>query len=57
MASGPARTVEAVKELLRRTLPREEWPWRRKPRWGCREIDEIRQGANPNARTRSAVRK
>lgn len=57
LASELGRTVEAVKEFLRRTLPREEWPWRRKPRWGSREIDGIRQGANPNARTRSAVRK
>jgi hypothetical protein len=54
LASGPARPVD---EFPRRTLPREEWPWRRKPRWGSREMDEIRQGANPNARTRSAVRK
>ena len=57
LACELGRTVEAVKEFLRRTLPREEWPWRRKPRWGSREMDEIRQGANPNARTRSAVRK
>lgn len=57
LASELGRTVEAVKEFLRRTLPREEWPWRRKPRWGSREMEEIRQGANPNARTSAAVRK
>jgi hypothetical protein len=57
LASELGRTVEEVKELLRWTLPREEWPWRRKPRWGSREMDEIRQGAKQNAQTRSAVRK
>ena len=51
------RTPEAIKEFLRRVLPREQWPWRRKPRWDRLEWDGIEQGENPNRRSRAAVRK
>ena len=51
------RTEEAVKEFLRRTLPREQWPWRRKPRWASREMEQIQQGLNTNGRSGAAVRK
>jgi hypothetical protein len=51
------RTPEAVKEFLRRVLPREEWPWKRKPRWGRLEADQIAQGRNPNCRSKAALRK
>lgn len=51
------RTPEAIKEFLRRVLPREQWPWRRKPRWDRHEWDGIEQGENPNRRSKAAVRK
>lgn len=51
------RTPEAIKEFFRRVLPREQWPWRRKPRWHRHEWDGIKQGVNPNRRSRTAVRK
>jgi AraC-like DNA-binding protein len=36
---------------------REQWPWRRKPRWASREMERIQQGLNQNGRSRAAVRK
>ena len=57
LAKELGRTEEAVKEFLRRTLPREQWPWRRKPRWASREMERIQQGLNQNGRSRAAVRK
>ncbi len=57
LAAELGRTEEAVKEFLRRTLPREQWPWRRKPRWASREMQQIEQGLNLNGRSRAAVRK
>jgi len=57
LAAELGRTEEAVKEFLRRTLPREQWPWRRKPRWASREMEQIQQGLNMNGRSRAAVRK
>ena len=57
LAKELGRTEEAVKEFLRRTLPREQWPWRRKPRWASREMEQIQQGLNLNGRSRAAVRK
>jgi hypothetical protein len=38
-------------------LPREEWPWRRKPRWDRYECEAIAQGQNPNERSVAAYRK
>lgn len=57
LARELGRTEEALKEFLRRTLPRDQWPWRRKPRWASREIEQIERGVNPNARSNAAVRK
>lgn len=57
LAAELDRTEEAVKEFLRRTLPREQWPWRRKPRWASREMEQIQKGLNLNGRSRAAVRK
>lgn len=57
IANELRRTPEAVKEFLRRVIPREQWPWQRKPRWARHEWECIEDGANPNQRTRAAVRK
>ena len=57
LAAELGRTQEAVEEFLRRTLPREQWPWRRKPRWASREMEQMQQGLNLNGRSRAAVRK
>ncbi len=57
VASELERTPEAVKEFLRRVLPREQWPWKRKPRWGRCESAKIERGLNPNRRSKAAIRK
>ncbi len=57
VASELERTPEALKEFLRRVLPREQWPWQRKPRWDRCESAKIEQGLNPNRRSKAAIRK
>lgn len=57
VASELGRTAEAVKEFLRRVLPRDHWPWKRKPRWDRCESARIEQGLNPNRRSKAAIRK
>lgn len=57
LADELERTPEAIKEFLRRRLPRDQWPWQRKPRWNRHERDAIEQGQNPNGRTHAAFRK
>ncbi len=57
LAMELGRTPEAVKEFLRRVLPREDWPWKRKPRWDRCESAKIQQGLNPNRRSKAAIRK
>ncbi|NWF83368.1 MAG: helix-turn-helix domain-containing protein [Bryobacteraceae bacterium] len=57
LAAELGRTEEAVKEFLRRTLPREQWSWRCKPRWASGEMEQIQQILNLNGRSGAAVRK
>ncbi len=57
LANELERTPEAIKEFLRRRLPRDQWPWQTKPRWNRHERDAIERGQNPNGRTQAAFRK
>jgi hypothetical protein len=51
------RTPEAIKEFLRRKLPRDQWPRQRKPRGDRHERDAIERGQSPNGRNNAALRK
>lgn len=47
VASELERTPEALKEFLRRVLPREQWPWQRKASVGPVRVREDRAGPQP----------
>jgi len=52
------RSVGSVQQLLRRVLPRGQWPWAERPRWSPEEIDSAeRKGATSSSRTPAAVKK
>lgn len=51
------RTPDAVKEYIRRCLPRGTRPWKEKPRWNPDEMVALDMGKKPEGRSSSAVRK
>lgn len=57
IARSLERTPEAVKEFIRRQLPRGQRPWREKPRWQREEREAVERGQAPQTRSSVAVRK
>jgi hypothetical protein len=58
IAGQLGRSVGSVQQLLRRVLPRGQWPWTQRPRWSAEEIDAAeRHGATLSSRTPAAVKK
>lgn len=56
-AAQLGRSVRAVQEFLRRTLPQGQRPWEEKPRWGPEEIEALQHdGVLEGRRSRSAVK-
>jgi hypothetical protein len=51
------RTADAVKEYIRRCLPRGERPWKEKPRWNPDEMVALDMGRQPEGRSSAATRK
>ncbi len=51
------RTPDAVKEYIRRCLPRGARPWKEKPRWNPDEMVTLDRGKQPEGRSYSAIRK
>ena len=51
------RTPDAVKEYIRRCLPRGARPWKEKPRWNPDEMVALDRGKQPEGRSYSAIRK
>lgn len=51
------RTPDAVKEYIRRCLPRGARPWKEKPRWNPDEMVALDRGKQPEGRSNSAIRK
>ena len=57
LAQRIGRTPEAIVHYLRRKLPPELFPWRRKPRWKKEEELALKQRGEVNGRSRDAVYK
>ena len=58
VASQLGRAPTAVKEFLRRVLPKGQRPWSEKPRWSAAEIEALqRNGATVPTRSAAAVKK
>jgi transposase len=58
LAGSISRTPAAVREFLRRVLPRGKWPWTERPRWQTEEVEAVRNGVRHEVeRSRSAVQK
>lgn len=51
------RTPDAVKEYIRRCLPRGARPWKEKPRWNPDEMVALDMGKQPEGRSSAAIRK
>ena len=51
------RTPDAVKEYIRRCLPRGARPWKEKPRWNPDEMVALDLGRQPAGRSSAAARK
>lgn len=51
------RTPDAVKEYIRRCLPRGARPWKEKPRWNPDEMVALDMGKQPEGRSSAATRK
>jgi IS30 family transposase len=51
------RTPDAVKEYIRRCLPRGARPWKEKPRWNPDEMVALDLGKQPDGRSAAAARK
>ena len=51
------RTPDAVKEYIRRCLPRGARPWKEKPRWNPDEMVALDLGKQPEGRSSAATRK
>jgi len=51
------RTPDAVKEYIRRCLPRGARPWKEKPRWSPDEMVALDRGKQPEGRSSAATRK
>jgi hypothetical protein len=51
------RTPDAVKEYIRRCLPRGARPWKEKPRWNADEMVALDLGKQPEGRSSAAARK
>ncbi len=58
VASELGRSVEAVKQFLRRVLPKGQLPWAEKRRWLPDEIEAVTNGhSSAIPRSRAAIRK
>lgn len=58
VAKEIGRSVEAVKQFLRRVLPKEDLPWPEKRRWLPEEIEAVKNGQNSDIpRSPAAIRK
>jgi hypothetical protein len=58
VAGELGRSAEAVKQFLRRVLPKEQLPWPKKRRWLPEEIDAVKNDKKSDvARSPAAIRK
>lgn len=58
IATQLGRAVTAVKEFLRRVLPKGQRPWTEKPRWSPAEIESLqRNGGTELTRSSAAIKK